>query len=630
MRPVVTQLSDAVDFGHRHDVVHRDLKPENVLVKAIDPLDLVIADWGIARAMDTSVQLTASTQGTWAYMPPEALLRGEQEITTSWDWWSVGMILAEFASGRHPLSSPYGGEANEEQVRSELMRRAVDLSGIDDPSVRLLCSGLLHRDRRERWGFDQVEAWLQGNPPELVVESVNGVGHSVWFGGSDYHALKDLAVVLRDNWSRALISLFQERDQVLIEELQILADEEGNSQVLSIVGRNTSPGKVVPSFVRLLAEMNSQLEPVFDGTTVTPDGLEALALQVVNHGPDERDADRLKSLREHDVLRIWRRLSGMRTGPTISEQWNKNAKQINSTVGHILGTDTRAITDAWGLLLALDEGFGDDLADRLSALDSKDASSQKWWRTLSQSNSAVDHAAALATYDTACAETSTARERERQDEAARAAEDAQRQQAKEAADFQARCQSTAERARRWRYPVWAATLWALVSAVSLGAVAVQHENAISFVEAAATGQEVRASEDPINRAFLSLYDAWPTATGEPLEDFSVQQVLAPEASFNEALFYLLAALSGLVAIAGVVTAIQLRRVRRQMDNEQAKRSDALPAALPYVLSGGGALALLYGPWFVLFYGMLVFIGVTIAIAIRIILLAFWLIAIFSE
>ena len=68
---VMHQVGSALSYAHREGVVHRDIKPSNVLIDAQG--DCYLSDFGLARLIAASVQLTASGvgMGTPAYMSPE-------------------------------------------------------------------------------------------------------------------------------------------------------------------------------------------------------------------------------------------------------------------------------------------------------------------------------------------------------------------------------------------------------------------------------------------------------------------------------------------------------------------------------------------------------------------------------
>jgi eukaryotic-like serine/threonine-protein kinase len=105
-------MCDAVQHAHQKGILHRDLKPSNVLVTEIDgqPAPKVI-DFGIARLLDSEeddvdvfkTRIGDLPSATYPYLSPEQATRGEQDIDTRSDVYTLGVMLYELVTGRLPL-----------------------------------------------------------------------------------------------------------------------------------------------------------------------------------------------------------------------------------------------------------------------------------------------------------------------------------------------------------------------------------------------------------------------------------------------------------------------------------------------------------------------------------------------
>ncbi|MCJ1306411.1 hypothetical protein MMC25_000053 [Agyrium rufum] len=100
----IQQVLKAVDYLHYSNVVHRDLKPENLLYLTRDlHSPLVLADFGIAKMLDTGDEVLTTMAGSFGYAAPEVMLK--QGHGKPVDMWSLGVITYTLLCGYSPFRS---------------------------------------------------------------------------------------------------------------------------------------------------------------------------------------------------------------------------------------------------------------------------------------------------------------------------------------------------------------------------------------------------------------------------------------------------------------------------------------------------------------------------------------------
>lgn len=98
-----TLIARALDHAHGKGLVHRDIKPHNVMV--LKNGSVKVADFGIARMMESNNTMTKEALGSVHYISPEQAKGGRVDNRS--DLYSLGVVMYEMITGR----TPYDGES---------------------------------------------------------------------------------------------------------------------------------------------------------------------------------------------------------------------------------------------------------------------------------------------------------------------------------------------------------------------------------------------------------------------------------------------------------------------------------------------------------------------------------------
>ncbi|WP_394831914.1 serine/threonine-protein kinase [Pendulispora rubella] len=92
---VARRIADALAAAHAIGILHRDIKPSNVLLPGGDLVQAKLADFGLARSMEssqTNATMTGVIVGTPGYMAPEQA-HGVRDLDGRADLFSLGCML---------------------------------------------------------------------------------------------------------------------------------------------------------------------------------------------------------------------------------------------------------------------------------------------------------------------------------------------------------------------------------------------------------------------------------------------------------------------------------------------------------------------------------------------------------
>lgn len=250
VRAVLRQLHDAVTALHERGVVHRDITPDNIMVQARrgGTADLVLVDFGAAvHRPGEALEPRTDWRGKPLYLAPEAgLLR--QTVSEAGDWWSLGMVVAQLALGRHPIDF-----RRDEDVLAEIATHDPDVADLADRRIRLLCQGLLTRAPEHRWGAAQVGRWLDGEDPD-VAPRTDG---RVFPGDPGRPAIRPFPFMGQEFTGTERLALHL--DQNPGSAARMLADDDDRARLVEWLGQFETTADRSPGELRRLTDLRTAL-----------------------------------------------------------------------------------------------------------------------------------------------------------------------------------------------------------------------------------------------------------------------------------------------------------------------------------------------------------------------------------
>lgn len=212
----IKQVLDAVDYLHKNDVVHRDLKPENLIyVTAEDDSDLVLADFGIAKTLDSKDETLKTMAGSFGYAAPEVMAKKGHGKPV--DMWSMGVITYTLLCGYSPFRSENLQDLLDECTRGNVVfheRYWKDVSA----DAKDFINRLLVPEPEQRWTSEQA------------------LGH-IWLSGqtaSDHNLLPEIEAFRRRSRLRRAIEIVKLQNR--INKLREHEEDPENSEMGDVTG----------------------------------------------------------------------------------------------------------------------------------------------------------------------------------------------------------------------------------------------------------------------------------------------------------------------------------------------------------------------------------------------------------
>lgn len=262
---LVSELGTAIAALTEHGVRHRALRPSNLMIRARDPLDIVVIEYGSACLSEFDLDIVSPLDIS-RYSAPETLAGG---VSAASDWWSLGIILLEQLTQGACFK-----HIHDNAFLIQVMTNGVELPDDLDANIQLLLSGLLCRDRFQRWKWKEVNAWLQGLPvqaPDVFNHNTHQQYYQFQFAGHQFNQPDAFAMVAAEakNWDNATellihgeittwLSQFDHREKHLVQ-LQSLVEKQDIEPNLR--------------FMLALRILNPNMPLIYRGEIITPSWL---------------------------------------------------------------------------------------------------------------------------------------------------------------------------------------------------------------------------------------------------------------------------------------------------------------------------------------------------------------------
>jgi len=228
-KPFIKQLNEALHILHKHNIIHRDLKPTNILIKKENPLQIALIDFGVSSLLDEGFTKKLTTvKGTYAYFSPEGV---SGYIGKESDYFSFGMVLLALLD-----KNPFSGLDNAVIINT-LVTQNVPIPPTLDKQYQTLLKGLLTRDPKKRWGYEEVNEWLRGKEVKVFFDEQENTSKKYKFQGK-YYSINELAIAFlqEENFEVALKHIargYIEKYLETLEEYDLIIQMEEQEKPLN-------------------------------------------------------------------------------------------------------------------------------------------------------------------------------------------------------------------------------------------------------------------------------------------------------------------------------------------------------------------------------------------------------------
>lgn len=238
------EISEALNYLHEKSIIHADVKPENILFDANDSVTK-LCDYGLCAMSATNASVPRQGQ-TPMFSAPEVV---SGSIVFKSDFYSLGMTILYALTSLTDLS------------------RWQEWSGFDQSKTnwRELFNGLLEENIDQRWGFEEIQNWLESQNDKVAKNS------------SNFKSSKQLARHLAINWAEMTANMREDTFEAWIRgQFKELSISE------NIIDQSKSEDNDI-YLLRLIYTLDPSFEPQYKEYKINENNLLIISQKVLNN-----------------------------------------------------------------------------------------------------------------------------------------------------------------------------------------------------------------------------------------------------------------------------------------------------------------------------------------------------------